>query len=152
VEDNKESGQVLLQEFFAGTAEAQHHSINPPPQAPVQLAWEPLTMAEVKDAIFRVKLYKAPGVGGIPAIAWKELWPVVGKWIYLLFETSLRAGIIPQSWKRARILPLRKTDKPDYTVAKAFRPISLLPTLAKALESGGRRETRLSSRDLLPLT
>lgn len=70
----------------------------------------------------------------LPNIVWKELWPVVGQWIYTIFDMSLKLSIVPAAWKVARILPLRKPNKPDYTVAKAYRPISLLPTLGKMLE------------------
>jgi len=52
-----------------------------------------------------------------------------------MFEASLRASYTPQAWKTAKIIPLRKPDKPDYTVAKAYQPISLPPTLAKAVEA-----------------
>ena len=100
-----------------------------------QLPWEPLTIHEVKEAVFRAQPHKAPGLDDIPAIVWKELWPIIGRWVFLLFEASLRTGAIPQAWRQAKIIPLRKPDKPDYTIAKAYRPISLLPTLAKVLES-----------------
>lgn len=46
---------------------------------------------------FGVQPHKAPGLDDIPAIVWKELWPILGRWIFLLFEASLRTGIIPQS-------------------------------------------------------
>ena len=48
---------------------------------------------------------------------------------------SLATGIVPRQWKEARLIPLKKPDKGNYTVAKAWRPISLLPTLGKLLES-----------------
>ena len=35
----------------------------------------------------------------------------------------------------ARIVPLKKPNKPDYRLARAWRPISLLVTLGKILES-----------------
>ena len=43
-------------------------------------------------------------------------------------------GAVPTPFKTAHILPLRKPDKPDYTIPKAYRPISLLFTLGKILE------------------
>jgi len=52
-----------------------------------------------------------------------------------LFQTSLATGIFPTQWKQARIIPLKKPEKGNYTIAKAWRPISLLPTLGKILES-----------------
>lgn len=38
-------------------------------------------------------------------------------------------------WMNAKIIPLKKPNKFNYCVAKAWRPISLLSTLAKALEA-----------------
>ena len=98
-------------------------------------AHQPLTPEEVRRAVLGAQPHKAPGEDGIPAIAWRELWPIVGRYIFRLFEASLRASYVPQAWKIAEIVPLRKPDKADYTSAKAYRPISLLPTLSKALEA-----------------
>ncbi|KZL63334.1 transposon i [Colletotrichum incanum] len=39
------------------------------------------------------------------------------------------------NWKHAKIIPLKKPGKDNYTLAKAWRPISLLATLGKVLES-----------------
>ncbi|KAL1582126.1 hypothetical protein WHR41_09392 [Cladosporium halotolerans] len=50
-------------------------------------------------------------------------------------QTSLDTGVIPQQWKVAKIIPLKKPNKDDYTLAKAWRPISLLSTLGKLLEA-----------------
>jgi hypothetical protein len=47
----------------------------------------------------------------------------------------MRLAYVPRSWKVATIVVLRKPNKPDYTKAKAYRPISLLRTIAKALEA-----------------
>jgi hypothetical protein len=44
-------------------------------------------------------------------------------------------GKLPSQWKNAKIIPLRKPGKDDYARAKSWRPISLLPTLGKVLES-----------------
>lgn len=54
-----------------------------------------------------------------------------------LFQTSLDEGILPSQWKEAKIIPVRKPRKPrgDYTLPSAYRSISLLCTLGKALES-----------------
>jgi len=135
VEENHEMSQILLREFFDSRPATNEPTEERTPVAPPAHLWQALTKREVKDAIFRAKPFKAPGMDGIPAVVWKELWPVAGHHVYLLFEASLRTGVIPQAWRQAKILPFRKPDKPDYTAASAFRPISLLPTLAKALES-----------------
>lgn len=43
--------------------------------------------------------------------------------------------MLPDQWQHAKIIPLKKPDKPDYALAKAWRPISLLSTLGKLLEA-----------------
>lgn len=49
--------------------------------------------------------------------------------------TSVKLGVIPEQWKIARIIPLRKPQKLDYTKSGAYCPIFLLATLGKMLES-----------------
>jgi hypothetical protein len=43
--------------------------------------------------------------------------------------------VIPKRWKVAKIIPLKKPNKDDYTLAKAWRPILLLSMLGKLLEA-----------------
>jgi hypothetical protein len=66
---------------------------------------------------------------------WRQLWPAVKESVRHLFQTSLDTGTLPQQWKIAKIVPLKKPNKDDYTRAKAWRPISLLSTLGKLLEA-----------------
>jgi hypothetical protein len=54
--------------------------------------------------------------------------------VTILFQTSLDVGELPTQWRDAKIIPLKKPKKGNYIVAKAWRPISLLSTLGKALE------------------
>ena len=55
--------------------------------------------------------------------------------VTILFQISLDVGELPAQWRDAKIIPLKKPKKGNYTVAKVWRPISLLSTLGKALES-----------------
>jgi hypothetical protein len=49
-------------------------------------------------------------------------------------------------------VPLRKPGKPDYTVLKAFRPISLLATISKGLKAvvANRLSFMAEKHNLLP--
>ncbi|KAL1448214.1 hypothetical protein WDU94_005667 [Cyamophila willieti] len=49
-----------------------------------------------------------------------------------IFNTSLSTGVFPTEWKSANVVPLRKVNSPSS--CNDYRPISLLPTLSKALE------------------
>jgi hypothetical protein len=60
---------------------------------------------------------------------------VVKERVMQLFHTSLSEGQLPDQWRSAKIIPLKKPDKDDYRIAKAWRPISLLSTLGKILEA-----------------
>jgi hypothetical protein len=53
------------------------------------------------------------------AVVWKQIWPVVKERVLLLFQTSLTEGKLPSQWKNAKIIPLKKPNKGNYTVAKA---------------------------------
>ena len=75
--------------------------------------------------MFAAKPWKAPGDDGLKQ---KDR-------VLLLFQTSLDRGDLPNQWRNAKIIPLKKPNKGDYTKARAQRPISLLSTLGKVLES-----------------
>lgn len=123
----------LLKEFF-------------PPPPPVtetfeqgqqqdELPMEPLTEKEVHRAIFAASLYKAPGADEMPAVVWQQLWPVLKEHIVALYQLSLESSKVPEQWKMATIVPLKKGGTRDWTKAKSYRPISLLATLGKGLEA-----------------
>ncbi|KJZ69761.1 hypothetical protein HIM_10844 [Hirsutella minnesotensis 3608] len=94
-----------------------------------------LTLQEIEEKVMAAKPWKAPGEDGLPAIVWKKLWQVVKHRVWTLFDSLLREGVVPQQWRTAKIIPLKKPGKDDYTLAKAWRPISLLSTLGKILEA-----------------
>jgi hypothetical protein len=80
-------------------------------------------------------LSKGAGEDGLPAGVWRQAWPAVSESVRRLFQTSLDTGVIPKQWKVAKIIQLEKLNKDDYTLAKAWGPISLLLTLGKLLEA-----------------
>lgn len=94
-----------------------------------------LTEEEIESCLMKTKPWKAAGEDGLPAGVWRQVWPVVKESVRHLFQTFLDSGILPWQWKVAKIVPLKKANKDDYTRAKAWRPISLLSTLEKLLEA-----------------
>ena len=124
---------VLLKKFFPPLLPINQAESNPNTYA--QLPLEPLSMDKVKQAVCRAKLGKALGPDGMPAEVWQEVWLVVKDTVLQLFQTSLLQGKLPSQWKVTRIIPLWKPDKPNYSSLATYRPISLLPTLSKAMET-----------------
>ena len=70
-----------------------------------------------------------------------------------LFRECIKAERILREWKTARIISLRKPDKPDYIVANAYRLISLLYIISKAFEAvlATRIAYLAKTHSLLPL-
>lgn len=134
---DEEKADLLMGTFFPqppdphGTEESQRQNRSRRDKS----SWPLLTKHEVERAIFRSSPDKSPGTDGITFRVWRELWPVVGDNILWLYSLSLDLGHVPKEWKIAKIVAIRKPGKADYTVPKAFRPISLLQTLGKGLEA-----------------
>lgn len=134
VQDNHDIAEVLLGTFFPPLPDyippEKLHSTNYQ-----QLPMEEITEDEIQEAIFAASPFKGAGMDGMPAVVWQKTWPVIKTSVTSLFRASVSQGILPEAWKIAKIIPLRKPQKIDYTNAESFRPISLLSTLSKALES-----------------
>lgn len=76
---------------------------------------------------------KAPGADDVDAIVVKNLCFSYVNLMLLLFNTCLRFGHFPTSWKRGMIIFFRKRNRPDQD-PKSYRPITLLPIIAKVYE------------------
>jgi ribonuclease HI len=131
--DKAEQAEELLGTFFPPLPVRIENEGLRPQRAAIEMP--SLTMEEVEHRVFAAKSWKAPGDDGLPVGVWKQVWPVVKNRVLVLFQTSLDEGELPTQWRNAKIIPLKKPNKGDYTVAKAWRPISLLSTLGKILES-----------------
>ncbi|KAI7758835.1 hypothetical protein LZL87_013818 [Fusarium oxysporum] len=131
--DKAEQAEELLSVFFPPLPAVIEDEERRPAQR--EIAMPELTLEEVEEKVMAAKAWKAPGEDGLPAMVWKQLWPVVGERVLHLFRTSLRDGELLVQWRSAKIILLKKPGKDDYKVAKAWRPISLLSTLGKILEA-----------------
>ncbi|EED12026.1 endonuclease/reverse transcriptase, putative [Talaromyces stipitatus ATCC 10500] len=132
VVDNECKAKMFMEAFFPKMA-APGAMENPEPNE--EIRWDPITKEEVYGALQRMKARKAPGEDEIPTMVWKQIWPYLSEEIFQIFTASINLGYYPRQWKRARIVVLRKPNKPDYAIPGAYQPISLLNTLGKVLEA-----------------
>jgi hypothetical protein len=93
-----------------------------------------VSIDEVREALFVQSVKKAPGVDGISFKALRLLWRWAKDRIVALIQGCVRTGYHPCTWKTAKGVLLRKQGKPTYTIAKAYRVISLLSCLGKVVE------------------
>jgi hypothetical protein len=76
----------------------------------------------------------APGSLGIRWSLLKRGWEAVKDHLILTYNSCFLLGHHPARWKEAKVVAIPKPDKPDYSLPKAHRPISLLETMSKLLE------------------
>ncbi|KAF8597043.1 hypothetical protein BDV93DRAFT_407847, partial [Ceratobasidium sp. AG-I] len=80
-----------------------------------------------------MKPYKTPGPDGLPACVYREGVEVLAPILLPVFRASFATGLYPIAWKHSRTAVLRKAGKPNYSIAKAYRPIALLNVVSKIL-------------------
>ena len=89
---------------------------------------------EVEKALFNININKAIGPDEIPNWILRDLCQELAKPICAIFNSSIREGFIPMLWKSANVIPVPKCNHPS-DITKDIRPISLIPSLMKILES-----------------
>ena len=125
-----------LNNYFASQScltEPTNHSfpnISPSSHPPLQRI--KITPTDVHDALKCLKTGKASGPSGINNRILRELSVELSLPLSELFNVSLSTGQFPEPWKQANVSPLFKSGDPS--LAKNYRPISLLDTIGKVFE------------------
>ena len=90
-----------------------------------------ITPDTVRDKLCKLHLNKACGADGFHVNILKNV-PDLDVPFSMLFNSSLREGIIPQDWKDANIIPLFK--KGSRLSPNSYRPVSLTSQVVKIIE------------------
>jgi ribonuclease HI len=93
----------------------------------------PYTKSELMSAISSCKNKKSAGKDTIVYEFIKQAPDILIEYLLKFYNEIWHRGIIPQAWRHAVILPLRKIDKPASDPA-SYRPISLTSCLCKIME------------------
>ena len=94
-----------------------------------------MTEAEVLRALKCPKADKAPGPDGITNRFLQACSEKLKTMLKPIFQACVTLACHPQAFKAAHTIALKKPQKEDYTTPKAWRPIALLNTMGKALNS-----------------
>ena len=134
-----------LNEYFASVGprvaaelEATQRDSEPlPPRPPRVVAGayrvRPATLPELSAALGRMSSSKACGEDGVTIGMLRMTWSVIAPHVLEVVNASLVSGVLPGEWKRATVVPIHKsgsTSEPNN-----YRPVSILPVVAKLVES-----------------
>lgn len=109
-------------------------------------------VSEVKTLIQQLSIKKSCGHDLINCATIKQLPPKAIRLFTIIINSLFRVGYFPNSWKIASIILIAKPGKPTDQVT-SYRPISLLPILAKITEKiiYSKMMTILENKHIIPL-
>ena len=134
---NDEKATIFKQTFFPPPPPADLSDIPStesmyPPEVPFNST---ISLHQIRNAVNFASGKKAPGPDEIPNLILKHALPDIEHHLLKLLQASLNLGHFPSLFKSTTTAILRKPEKPDYTIAKAYRPIALENTIGKIFES-----------------
>jgi hypothetical protein len=109
-----------------------------------------VTRHEVEQALSGTSNKSAPGPSGIGYKLVKWAFAAHPEFILDIYTSALHLGHHP--WMSATVVIIPKPNKPDYSAAKAYRPVSLLECFGKVLEKivANRFLSDCNLHDILP--
>lgn len=110
-----------------------NHPHRPRIEWPVDEPIVPITGVEVKKLASAIPKNKAPGLDDIPGEAVMILDTSHPRILSGVFNTCLSQGVFPTAWKCARLVLLRKADRP-LEQPNSYRPLCMLDAVGKLFE------------------
>jgi hypothetical protein len=134
VYDHEGMASLLSERFFAEEGVPIPTSFPDDPTPLPTRPFHPFNEDELTPLIKATSNKSAPGSSGIDWSLLKKGWDATKDHLIDVYNACLVLGYHPPVWKEAKVVAIPKPDKPDYSLPKAHRPISLLETMSKLLE------------------
>jgi hypothetical protein len=132
--EHEEMASLLSARFFAEEAVPIPHRFHDDLEPRPARAFVPFDEEEVEVLLRMMANKLAPGTSGIGWSLLKKGWGAVKDHLLIIYNACFYLGHHPARWREAKVVVIPKLDKPDYSLPKAHRPISLLETMSKLLE------------------
>ena len=113
------------------------------------LTLSPLTIDDLRRIVFTMNCSSVCGEDGVCMRLVRLSFDAIGAILLHLVNSSLSFSEVPLSWKHSLVFPIFKTG--DFTDPSNYRPISIVPTIAKIVERAVHQQLYcyLSSNHLL---
>lgn len=108
---------------------------------------KPVSLDEVKSALFSICGLKAPGHDGFPAIFFQHHWHLRSSEIFQVVQEAFCTSSIPVGLNHTIIALIPKVDGPQHMIN--FRPISLCTTVYKIISKIIVARIRTLMQDLI---
>jgi hypothetical protein len=132
VRSHPDVSTVLTDRFFPPVRDTVSASQPDDPPPLCTRDWPPVSSDEVATALAHTSNSSAPGLSGVNYKLLKWAFAARPERFVNLYNACLDLGIHP--WSAAKVVPIAKPKRADYSLPKAYRPISLLECCAKLLE------------------
>ena len=92
----------------------------------------PLTLSELRAVVHGMSSSAACGEDGVSILLVRLSFEAIGTVLLHLVNSSITLSEVPDSWKHSLVFPIRKSGDPSNQ--SNFRPISIVPVIAKIVE------------------
>ena len=108
-----------------------HYMSNPSPDS-ANFEFMPTNRSKVLSLLSKLIKFKAIGLDKISAKLLRICSDLIADSLCLILNTSITTGIFPEEWKCSKVVPVFKQG--DRTDLDNYRPISIIPVVAKVFE------------------
>jgi len=138
-----QNAQKELKTEFNEKCEAFLEAMYPPPPEiqtneellpDESIQWPRITEGEIKHAINFSAPRKAPEPDGMSFAIIQRAYKSISEVFNLVYPELIENGYHPKIWREGTGIILKKPDKSDYSIPKAYRVIALLNCLGKVAE------------------